>query len=110
MTQPTARERLERFVLELRSGDVERALGMIDELVAEYPDQAALHWHRARTLKELGREDAALAAIKRVLELKPDYAPAWLMRAELAAEDADGNFPESDVRRALELDPKLAPK
>ncbi len=108
MTQPTARERLERFALELHSGDVELALGMIDALVAEHPEQAALHWHRARTLKALAREDAALGAIKRVLELKPDYAPAWLMRAELAAEDADGNFPESDVRRALELDPKLA--
>lgn len=108
MSQPTARERLERFALELRSGDVERALEMIDVLVAEYPDQAPLHWHRARTLHVLGREDDALAAIKRVLELKPDYAPAWLMRAELAAEDADGNFPESDLRRALELDPRLA--
>ena len=62
----------------------------------------------SKHLSIFDKEDDALAAIKRVLELKPDYAPAWLMRAELAAEDADGNFPESDLRRALELDPRLA--
>jgi tetratricopeptide (TPR) repeat protein len=108
MTQPTARERLERFAQSFRSGDVDAALMLIDQLVADYPDQAPLHWHRARVLRALERDADALAAVKRVIELKPDYAPAWLLRAELAVEDADGNYPESDLRRALALDPSLA--
>jgi tetratricopeptide (TPR) repeat protein len=108
MTQPTARERLERFAQSFRCGDVDAALMLIDQLVADYPDQAPLHWHRARVLRALERDDETLAAVKRVIELKPDYAPAWLLRAELAAVDASGNYPESDLRRALALDPTQA--
>ncbi len=108
MTQPNARERLERFAQSFRSGDIDAALTQIDEMVADFPDQAALHWHRARVLRALERDDDALAAVKRVIELKPDYAPAWFLRAELAAVDASGNYPESDLRRALALDPTLA--
>lgn len=108
MTQATARERLERFAQSFRSGDLDSALVFIDDLVGGFPDQAPLHWHRARVLRALERDDDALAAVKRVIELKPDYAPAWLLRAELAAEDAAGNYPESDLRRALALDPRLA--
>lgn len=108
MTQPTARERLERFADCLRGGDFDAALTLIDDLVADHPEQAPLHWHRARVLRALDRDDDALAAVERVIELKPDYAPAWLLRAELAAPDADGHHPESDLRRALALDPDLA--
>lgn len=108
MTPATPRERLERFAQSFRSGDADSALALIDELVADYPDQAPLHWHRARVLRSLERDDDALAAVKRVIELKPDYAPAWLLRAELGAVDASGNYPESDLRRALALDPGLA--
>lgn len=108
MTQATARERLERFAQSFRNDDLDGALVLIDALIADFPDQAPLHWHRARVLRGLERDDDALTAVKRVIELKPDYAPAWLLRAELAAEDASGNYPESDVRRALALDPGLA--
>ncbi len=108
MTQPTARERLERFAQSFRSGDADSALTLIDGMVEDYPDQAALHWHRARVLRALERDADALAAVKRVIELKPGYAPAWLLRAELAVVDAGGNYPESDLRRALALDPGLA--
>ena len=108
MAQTTARERLERFALELRSGDIDRALELIDALIQEYPEQAPLHWHRARTLRALGRPAETLLEIQRVLALKPDYAQAWLLRAELALEGEGSNDPETDVRKAIELDPKLA--
>ncbi|HWS26952.1 MAG TPA: tetratricopeptide repeat protein [Xanthomonadales bacterium] len=108
MTQSSARERIERFAQAFRDGDIDSALALIDALIDEHPEQAPLHWHRARTLKAMQRDADALDAVKRLIELKPDYAPAWLMRAELSANDSDGNYPESDLRRALELDPQLA--
>lgn len=108
MAQIQARERLERFALELRSGDIDRALQGIDALISDYPGQAPLHWHRARTLRALSRPAETLLEVERVLALKPEYAQAWLMRAELMLEGEGSSDPENDVRQALKLDPKLA--
>jgi tetratricopeptide (TPR) repeat protein len=44
--------------------------------------------------------------VKRVLELREGFAPAWVMRAELGEEEGDFD-PEPDLRRAIALDPKL---
>lgn len=108
MAQTQARERLERFALELRSGDIDRALELIDALIADYPGQAPLHWHRTRALRALDRPAETLHELERVLALKSDYAQAWLLRAELALEGHSASDPETDIRKALTLDPKLA--
>lgn len=105
MSQGSARERMERFAQEFRNGDIQLALELVDSLLAEHPDQAPLHWQRARVLQSMGRLDEAREAIDRVLEMRPTHAPTWLMRAELVA-DADSS--ETALRRAIELDPRLA--
>ncbi|MCE7932445.1 MAG: tetratricopeptide repeat protein, partial [Xanthomonadales bacterium PRO6] len=105
MNQASARERMERFAREFRNGDVEVALELIEGLLAEHPEQAPLHWQRARVLQSMGRLDEAREAIDRVLEMRPTHAPTWLMRAELVA-DADSS--EAALRRAIEIDPRLA--
>jgi len=107
MIQPNARERIERFAQQLKDGDPDLALRLIVELTSEFPDQAPLHLHHARALRAVGRDAEALAAVLRMIQLKADYAPAWLMKAELSA-DADGLLPEADLRKALALDAGLA--
>lgn len=93
----------------LRAGRHAEALALVDELLVDSPGNAPLHWHRARCLEALDRPEEAVAAIDWVLDLRPDYAPAWLKRAELNAQVLD-EYPdyEADVRKALELDPALA--
>ncbi len=107
MIHLSARERIERFAQQLRDGDPDLAVRLIVELTSEFPDQAPLHLHHARALRAVGREADALAAVMRMIDLKSDYAPAWLLKAELSA-DGKGLLPEVDLRKALALDTGLA--
>ncbi len=100
------RERMELFSTQSARGDHEAALATIDSLIAEFPSQIPLHWYRARSLRTLNRDQDALDELATLLRMKADFAPAWLMRAEIAA-DRDGEYPESDLRQALKLDPGL---
>lgn len=101
----TARRLLE-FSRLLAAGEHESALALIDALIAEDPDEGRMHWQRARTLERLERWEEARAAVKRVLELRGEFAPAWVLRAELGEESEDYD-PEPDLRHAIALDPKL---
>lgn len=100
------RERMELFSTQTARGDHEAALATIEALIVEFPSQIPLHWYRARTLRTLNRDPDALEELATLLRMKADFAPAWLMRAEIAA-DRDGEYPEADLRQALKLDPGL---
>lgn len=100
------RTRFQKLAERYASGDYAGALVLADLLLREFPDQAPLHWHRARILRALGRLDVARQALEKVIELKPDYAPALLLRAEIKWES--GEEAEPDLREALALDPGLA--
>lgn len=53
--------------------------------------------------------EAARAAYRRTLELRPDYAPAHLRLGDLLAGADELEAAEAAYRRALELEPELAP-
>jgi len=101
------KERLVEFARHFAAGEYDAALALIDALVAEHPNEGPMHWQRARTLQMLERYDEARAAAKRVIELRPQFAPAWVIRAELGEEEGEYD-PEPDLRRAISLDPKNA--
>ncbi|HEY0915480.1 MAG TPA: tetratricopeptide repeat protein [Solimonas sp.] len=94
----------------LRAGEYASALPILDQKLAERPDQAPLHWHRSHCLSALGRQEEALAAVLRVIELNSDFAKAWLRRAELTFA-LRGDYPEreGDLQLAVALDGTLAP-
>ncbi|PPE73283.1 hypothetical protein C3942_13495 [Solimonas fluminis] len=93
----------------LRAGEYASALPILEQKIAERPGQAPLHWHRSHCLAALGRQEEALAAVLRVIELNPDFAKAWLRRAELTAA-LRGDYPEreGDLQLAVALDGSLA--
>lgn len=101
------KERLLEFARHFAAGEHEAALATIDALLAEHPNEGPMHWQRARALEKLERYDEARVAAKRVIELRPQFAPAWVMRAELGEEEGEYD-PEPDLRRAISLDPKNA--
>ncbi len=104
-----ASQEFERIKALLRAGDHEAALTALDKLIKARPHAAALYWHRSVCLEALDRLEDALESVQRTLALKPDYAPAWLKKAELATY-LDENYPDyaRDIQEALRLDPNSA--
>jgi tetratricopeptide (TPR) repeat protein len=64
-------------------GQTERALEMLAVLVRECPDDEAVWLSYGHTLRTAGRGAEAVAAYRRCLELKPEFARAWLALANL---------------------------
>lgn len=106
MSEPSTARRLLEFSRLFAAGETVAALELIDKLVADHPNEGPIHWQRARTLEKLDRYADARSAVKRVLELRREFAPAWVLRAELGEEEGDYD-PEPDLRRAVQLDPRL---
>ncbi len=75
-----------------RLGDVDGALEILQRLAAGEPRWAAAHYELGLALGAARRGDAAVAALRRALELKPDFAEAWRALADQlwAAGDAAG--------------------
>lgn len=59
-------------------GDKENALKYIRKAIALEPENPHFHYQYAGLLGELGKHSEALAEYQRCVELKPDFADAWL--------------------------------
>ncbi|AGX86362.1 tetratricopeptide repeat protein [Candidatus Symbiobacter mobilis] len=53
------------------------AFSVEERLLSRYPDNADIYWQRGRWLGKLKRETEAIADLRRVTALKPDFADAW---------------------------------
>ncbi|TLZ16441.1 MAG: tetratricopeptide repeat protein [Gammaproteobacteria bacterium] len=62
-------------------GDPEAAARILEPLPAAHPNWALAHYEFGITLGALGQGQAAIGALRRALELKPDLAEAWLALA-----------------------------
>ncbi|HMN43986.1 MAG TPA: sulfotransferase [Povalibacter sp.] len=58
-------------------GDVPAALAVLTDLAAHQPNSAQTHYELGLTLAADGQGDAAVAALRRALQLKPDLPDAW---------------------------------
>lgn len=123
-----------RFSTAFRQQDFERALSLVDGLIAEISGEPWLHWHRANCLEKLERFDEMLSALDTALALNPDFARAIIKRVQFTGitedefdeddDDAlseaererrerefatrmlqDSQHAEADLRRALTLEP-----
>jgi len=59
------------------SGDLTRALQLIDPLIDEQPNWTAAHFEYALALAGVGRGDEAIQALRQTVKLKPDHLEAW---------------------------------
>lgn len=87
-------------------GDYARALAMLDDyLPAAEPQEHGMkfNYHRAWTLRLLGREEEALRHLDAGLAAQPDYASAYQMRSCVRARLGRLEPALADQRRALEL-------
>jgi tetratricopeptide (TPR) repeat protein len=65
------------------TGDYATAIGLYDALLREYPQQAQIWLSYGHALKTAGRQDEAVAAYTRCLELKADFGDAYWSLANL---------------------------
>jgi tetratricopeptide (TPR) repeat protein len=81
---------------------------MLQQAVAERPDNPGAWFNYALLLQRLNRIREAEAAMRRALEFWPERGDLWLRQAELLK--TMQRLPESEaaLRRALALDPRLS--
>jgi len=63
-------------------GDPQGARALLEPLAAAQPTAAAVHFELGQCLACLGEADAAIAALRRATELKPDAPEAWRALAD----------------------------
>jgi predicted O-linked N-acetylglucosamine transferase (SPINDLY family) len=78
-------------------------------LVSLLPDHPMVHYNLARVLKDLGRMDAAIAAIRKTLALTPAFAEAWLNLGTMQAEAGRWTEAAESFERGLAAKPGLWP-
>ncbi|MCA9701433.1 MAG: tetratricopeptide repeat protein [Myxococcales bacterium] len=94
-------------------GKYERALETIDAAIAERPDYARFHYVRGNALTYLDRDDEALVAYQKAVELDPkDAMPhaavGSLIGLAYGADTDAKNQAIEHLQTALKLDPELA--
>ena len=72
-----------------RAANREAAIGMMRQLVDQYPDVSAGHFALAHLAVRAGDLDVAVAAVDRALVLKPDWEDAALFKARILVSKKD---------------------
>lgn len=88
-----------------KTGEPGRALEILEEGIARHPDYLSAHIVRARTYRDLAREDEARGAFERVLELDAQNLVAIRGLADLARRRGDRERERHWVRRLVQADP-----
>jgi tetratricopeptide (TPR) repeat protein len=70
-------------------GSVAAALAILEPLAARQPRWAAAHYEFGLALASAERSDAAIAALRAAVKLKPDMTHAWLALADLLTSSGD---------------------
>lgn len=92
----------------IHDGDYAGALALVDRLLDGQPDASALQWYRARCLIKLGQFEQARLSLERVLEDRPNFVPALMLRVKLARDTHEFFDVEPLLRRILMLEPDRA--
>jgi tetratricopeptide (TPR) repeat protein len=74
-----------RGLAESAVGQFRAAIDLVDEQGARGGPRADYHYHHGLALLELGRQDAAVQALDKALEIEPEHGQAKEARAQLAA-------------------------
>jgi Tfp pilus assembly protein PilF len=92
----------------LEDGKYDKALQILDALLAEYPRYKEAHLARGITLLQMGQLDASRDSFDRAIELDGRYAQAYADRGILNDRAGRHKAALRDYRKALELNPELA--
>ncbi len=93
-----------------RKGDPSAALAVLTRLTAAKSCPWIVHFELAQAQFALGQSRAAVTPLRKVVELNPDWAPAWRLLGDILM--ASGDFPGARVAydhrvRSMIRDPQL---
>ncbi len=100
--------RLQLALLHADGKEIDRAVEIVDELIAAGNVSADLYHKLAYIEWERKSYDVAISAMNRSIELDPTIARAYLSRGELRQENGELRAAKVEYERALELDSTLA--
>jgi tetratricopeptide (TPR) repeat protein len=89
-----------------KSGELDRALTVVEEGLTQHPDYLSAHIVHARTLEDMGRQVQAAAAYRGVLELDGQNLVALRALARMADTSGDREGAAEWYGRLLVLDPR----
>jgi tetratricopeptide (TPR) repeat protein len=72
----------DEFKRAFNSKQYDQALNHVEQLLQEFPNSAALRWHRANCLEKLERYIDLPEALEIVIQKLPEHVPSRLMRVE----------------------------
>jgi len=98
---------LAQAVVEARDYAYDRALAVLDDLVATHPGYAEGWNQRATVLFFMGRHDESLKDIERTLALEPRHFGALAGRGIIYLRRGDVDRGEASIREAMAIDPFL---
>jgi len=93
-----------------RINDLKGALALLQPLARSQPGSLAVHYELGLALGALGRGDEAMAALRKVVELKPDFGDAWRALADHFSALGDTEAADAAFARHLKFasrDPRL---
>ena len=96
-------------LLLLKTGDLQKALDLMAEVVAAVPSIALLHYNQGLVLRAAGRDEAATAAFKKALELDSGYLDAHHELGKLYLERERLRPARRQFEKVLQLSPNHAP-
>ena len=91
----------------LEDGNLEEALLVFDDVLAQFPDYKDAHFGRAITLMQMGDLENSRRSFDRAIELDSNFAQAYANRGIL--NDRTGKYEDAvkDYKKAIELNPDL---
>lgn len=101
----------DEFKRAFNSKQYDQALNHAEQLLQEFPNSAALRWHRANCLEKLERYIDLPDALEIVIQKLPDHLPArlmrveysdWYMEKELPLIDGEDEADEDDLPAAVQ--------
>jgi len=91
-----------------REPDQERALGVMEQLVASRPQDAEACFAHARLAVHAKKLPLAEQQVERCLELRPDWTQALILRAQIDVEQGRGEVARQELYAALQRKPEDA--
>jgi arylsulfatase A-like enzyme/Tfp pilus assembly protein PilF len=86
-------------------GNAARALALVDKALAKDKDNAQAHALRAEILRQMGRQDDFVAALREALEADPLYLPARLELGVALAQRGDKAEAQKELEAVLRQNP-----
>jgi Peptidase MA superfamily/Tetratricopeptide repeat len=86
--------------------DVERAAALFSQELTQRPDDPVLHFGAAAAARASGKTTGALAALRKAIELDPDFPEAQAMLGQIAYERGDTDLAIRSMEKAATLRPR----